>query len=171
MRVPRKVLIIGATSAIAQATARLLAAHGAEFVLWARNEEKLRSVVQDLNARFESKISTACFEFSDYEAQRAFLQRAIESLGRIDLALIAHGALPPQQNCENSVAELEQVIEDNFTSAASIATLLAEYFEKEKRGTLAAITSVAGDRGRSGNYVYGSAKSGLSTFLSLSPKT
>ena len=86
-------------------------------------------------------------------------------MGSIDVALIAHGTLPDQEEVEGDYAAVEQVLHTNFLTYASLLTVFANYFEEQKRGTIAAITSVAGDRGRRSNYVYGSAKAGASTFV------
>jgi len=84
----------------------------------------------------------------------------------LDGLLIAHGNLPDQQHCESDLKAMQQAIEINFTSAAAILTYLARHFAEQGRGVMTVISSVAGDRGRKSNYVYGSAKGALSIFLS-----
>jgi decaprenylphospho-beta-D-erythro-pentofuranosid-2-ulose 2-reductase len=86
-------------------------------------------------------------------------------MGGIDLALIAHGVLGDQQKAQADYAAAEAVLRTNFLSAVSLVTWLANYFENQKRGTLAVISSVAGDRGRKSNYVYGASKGALNVFL------
>jgi short-subunit dehydrogenase len=161
----RRVLIIGATSAIAEATARLLAEEGAAFYLVARNQERLQSVADDLCVRSANRVDTAVLEVTDYSAHAGIVEQAAATLGEIDIALIAHGTLPDQQACEASAEETRRQIEVNALSVISLLTELANRCAQQGHGTIAVISSVAGDRGRQSNYVYGCAKAAVSTFL------
>lgn len=162
---PQSVLALGATSAIAQATLRLLAERGARFYLVARNEHKLEALAADLRTRGASGVAIHALDLDDTAAHPAMLAAAAQSLGTIDLALIAHGVLGDQKECETDYAAAEAVFRTNFLSAASLVTWLANYFEALGKGTLAVISSVAGDRARRGNYVYGASKGALNLFL------
>ncbi len=93
------------------------------------------------------------------------MSQAVGALGGIDVALVAHGVLGDQTQSERDYAAAEAVLRTNFLSAVSLVTWLANYFEAERRGTIAVISSVAGDRGRRSNYVYGASKGGLNVFL------
>ncbi len=93
------------------------------------------------------------------------LAQAVTVLGGLDVALIAHGVLGDQAEAEKDFAAAEAILHTNFLSAVSLVTWLANYFEAEHRGTIAVISSVAGDRGRKSNYVYGASKGGLNIFL------
>lgn len=157
-------LIIGATSAIAQAVARRFAADGASLFLIARDQEKLHAVAEDMRVRGAQRVDTAVMDALDYAQHFAVIQRAIERQGCIDVALIAHGTLPDQKECEASFDQTRQEFETNALSVISLLTHFANYFEREKRGTIAVISSVAGDRGRQSNYVYGAAKGAVSLF-------
>ena len=161
----KRILLIGATSKIAQETARLFASEGAKLYLVARNKEKLDAVAQDLAVRGASLVETAIVDATEYHRHRDIIDRALEVLGAIDLALVAHGTLPDQRACERSFASLQDTYCDNAIGALSWLTHLANVFEAQGHGTIAAISSVAGDRGRQSNYVYGSAKAALSVFL------
>lgn len=161
----RKILIIGATSAIARATARLFAADGASLYLVARNSERLQIVYDDLTARTTGEVYSHLLDINQIEQHKQFLEAAIHSMNGLDIVLIAHGTLPDQKACESSVETTLQEIHTNFLSAVSLLTLLANHFEKKKQGGIAVISSVAGDRGRQSNYVYGSAKGALTLFL------
>jgi decaprenylphospho-beta-D-erythro-pentofuranosid-2-ulose 2-reductase len=160
-----KILIIGATSAIAQATARRFAGKGARFYLLARDAEKLDALSKDLKIRGAQSVDHAVMDVNDFAAHALTLDRATSSLGGIDLALIAHGTLGNQKECEKSTALTLQEFNTNAISVISLLTLLANEFETTGSGTIAVISSVAGDRGRQSNYVYGAAKGTLTVFL------
>lgn len=159
------VVIIGATSAIAQAVARLYAASGARFFLVARHEERLATVAADLKARGATSVETASADLADLSTHASLVARLHAALGTLDRVLIAHGTLSNQKACETDVAVLIREIGINFLSAASLLTHIANVMEPQKSGSIAVIGSVAGDRGRQSNYVYGSAKAGLAAFV------
>ena len=162
---PKAVLALGATSAIGEATLRLLAERGARFYLVARNQEKLHAVAADLHTRGASGVAMHVMDLDDTAAHAEMLAAAAQSLGTIELALLAHGVLGKQDETEASYAAAEAVVRANFLSPVSLITWLANYFESTKQGTLAVISSVAGDRGRKSNYVYGASKGALNVFL------
>lgn len=158
------VIIVGATSGIAQALARLLAQDGARLLLWGRTPEKLEIVAADLRARGASGVAVDVFDFNDFPRHAEALARA-RAKGDWSAAFICHGSLGDQKACEQDFAAAELEFRTNCLSALSFLTVLANYFEQRGGGTLAAISSVAGDRGRQSNYVYGAAKSAVTTFL------
>lgn len=160
-----KILIIGATSAIAEATARRFAQQGAKLYLLARNQERLDSLGRDLKIRGAASVSHAAFDANDFASHDAVLERAINDMGGLDMVLIAHGTLGDQKACERSFTLALQEFNTNAVSVMSLLTYLANFFEKQKHGTIAVISSVAGDRGRQSNYVYGTAKGAVSIFL------
>jgi short-subunit dehydrogenase len=160
-----KVLIAGATSAIAQAAARLWAEEGSEFFLVARNAERLKAVGADLKARGAAKVECAAADLNDFARHEGLLKEAVAQLGGLDLVFVAHGSLGDQKACEREFALAEREFRTNFLSAASILTSAANYFEACGRGAIAVLASPAGDRGRQSNYIYGSAKGALSVFL------
>ena len=161
----RRVLVIGATSAIAQATARLFAADGDALFLVARNGERLQSVADDLRVRYGVQIKTSILDVTDYAAHEGLVDQVVAAHGGLDTVLIAHGTLPDQQVCEASAEQTRREIEVNALSVISLLTHLANHFENQGHGTLAVISSVAGERGRQSNYVYGSAKAAVTVFL------
>ncbi len=161
----RKILIIGATSAIAEATARIFAARGDALFLVARNAEHLRVVVADLNIRGAARADSATLDVTDFAAHDAVIEKAERDLGGIDIALIAHGTLSDQAQCEQSADVMRREFDVNALSTLALLTTLANRMEARRSGTLAVISSVAGDRGRQSNYVYGAAKAAVSTFL------
>ena len=161
----RKVLIIGATSAIAEAAARIFAARGDALFLVARNAEHLRAVVADLNIRGAARADSATLDVTDFAAHEAVIEKAERDLGGIEIALIAHGTLSDQAQCEQAVDVMRREFDVNALSTLALLTALANRMEARHSGTLAVISSVAGDRGRQSNYVYGAAKAAVSTFL------
>jgi decaprenylphospho-beta-D-erythro-pentofuranosid-2-ulose 2-reductase len=160
-----RVLIIGATSAIAGETAKVFAQNGARLFLTGRDPAKLTAVRDDVRVRGAGQVETAELDVTRIPAHRAVIDAAIARLGGLDVALIAHGTLPNQTLCQEDPSALLDAIQVNFTATLAILTLLANYFERERSGCIAVITSVAGDRGRQSNYVYGAAKGGVERFL------
>jgi decaprenylphospho-beta-D-erythro-pentofuranosid-2-ulose 2-reductase len=160
-----RVLIIGATSAIAGETARAYAEDGARLFLTGRNAGKLVSVRDDLRVRGATQVETAVLDVSQIARHREVLDSAIAALGGLDVALIAHGVLPDQASSQQSVADTIEALHVNFTATIALLTELANYFEGQRSGCIAVIASVAGDRGRQSNYVYGAAKGGVERFL------
>lgn len=161
----QRIAIFGATSAIALGAARILAQRGDSLFLVARDTKKLDVVATDLRARGASAVYTAVADLSETYQHRGLIDSALSSLGGLDVVFIAYGTLPDQKACEQDFKLAHQEIQTNFLSVASLSHLAASYFEGVSKGTIAVIGSVAGDRGRQSNYVYGSAKGGLSIFL------
>jgi decaprenylphospho-beta-D-erythro-pentofuranosid-2-ulose 2-reductase len=161
----KKIVIIGATSAIATEVARLFALEGAALFIAGRTEDKLERLANDLRIRGASAVHTGLFSGRDLASHDQLLERAYHALGEIDAALIAHGNLPKQKECEHTWAPAEESFIANLLSPIAFLTWLANYFEKRGAGNITVISSVAGDRGRQSNYIYGSAKGGLSIFL------
>ena len=161
----QKILIIGATSAIAEATARRWAARGAALFLVGRKAERLELIAADLRVRGAASVACQAQDACARDAHEAMLCAAEQAMGGLDVALIAHGSLPDQKACEASVELTLQEIDTNALSVIALLTRLATRFEAQGHGSLAVISSVAGDRGRQSNYVYGAAKGMLTLFL------
>jgi NADP-dependent 3-hydroxy acid dehydrogenase YdfG len=148
----KRILIVGATSAIAAASSRLWAAGGARFFLVARDAEKLDALASDLAARGAPEVIPFQMDANDTSAHAAMIRQAFQSFDGLDIALIAHGTLPDQAACERDAALTLREFSLNGLSVIALLTGLAPCFERQKSGALAVITSVAGDRGRPGNY-------------------
>ena len=161
----KKVLVIGATSAIAEASARIWAARGASLFLVGRRAARLEMIADDLRVRGAATVGCYTLDCCDVAAHAAMLDAATGALGGLDVALIAHGSLPDQRACEASVELTQKEINTNGVSVVALATLLGQRLAQQGSGTLAVISSVAGDRGRQSNYVYGAAKGMVSLFL------
>src|ERR1700729_788840 len=162
---PRKILVLGATSGIAEATCRIWATQGASLFLVARNAEKLAAVATDLRTRGASYVDTAVADLDDTDQHPALLAHAINSLTGMDVAYLAHGVLGDQPQAEQDFNTAAHILHTNLIAPISLLTWLANYCVQRHAGTLAVISSVAGDRGRKSNYLYGTSKAGLSAFL------
>ncbi|HRC60218.1 MAG TPA: SDR family oxidoreductase [Candidatus Propionivibrio aalborgensis] len=161
----QRILIIGSTSAIAEATARLWAARRDTLFLVGRKPDRLDVIAADLRVRGATSVGCYTMDACDTPAHAAMLEAAVSAMGGLDVALIAHGSLPDQKACEVSVDQTLKEIDTNGLSVIALATLLGEKFAAQGSGSLAVIGSVAGDRGRQSNYVYGAAKGMVSLFL------
>jgi len=161
----KNIVIIGATSAIAIACARQWGAQGARFCLLARNEERLQQVAADLTARGAQLAAYQRLDIDQLDAHAAVLAQCMAELGSIDIALVAPGTLPDQEACQKDAAVAVREFNTNAVSVIALLTPLANMLEAQGHGVLAVISSVAGDRGRPSNYLYGSAKAALSAFL------
>jgi decaprenylphospho-beta-D-erythro-pentofuranosid-2-ulose 2-reductase len=162
----QKILIIGATSAIAEATARRYASRGARLYLVARNAQRLQDMQADLLVRGAKSVQTSILDVNDIASHEGMLQNAWALFGNIDVALIAHGTLPDQEACTQSVTTAGHEFSTNAGSTIALLIPIANRMQAARRGTIAVISSVAGDRGRASNYLYGASKAAVSTFLS-----
>ena len=156
-------LIIGATSDIGRAIARRLARDGCALQLAARHAEDLAEEVQDMRARTAGAVTAHRCDVLDADGGVSLLD-ALEVLP--DVAVCVVGLLGDQQAAQGDGAVAQRVMRTNYVGPALLLAALAERFEQRGRGVLAGVSSVAGDRGRASNYVYGSAKAGFSAFLS-----
>jgi len=162
----RKIIVFGANSAIAQAAVRILADQGHSLYLVGRDPTKLKAVCDDLTTRGVKLAGSKALDLNDCSMHPAVLAEANAALGGYDTVFIAHGELGDQAEAQKSFAALHRILETNFLSQASLLTYVANHFEAQKKGTIAVISSVAGDRGRQSNYAYGTAKGAMSVFLS-----
>jgi len=159
-----RVLILGAGSGIAQATARLYAGEGAVIGLAGRNMQRLEEIADDLRVRGATRVQTLEVDFAT-AAVPAVLAGMVEALGGLDHAILAYGVLGDQAAAEDDLAAARTIIDVNFGSTAVWTLALAGLLERQGRGSLVVLGSVAGDRGRRSNYVYGAAKAGMATLV------
>lgn len=161
----KKILIVGASSAMAGACARLWAAQGHQLHLVGRHDDLLAAQAADLRVRGAGSASHAVLDANDFDAHGPMLDAASTAMAGLDTVLIAHGTLSDQAACEQDVARTMHELRTNGLSVIALATQIANRFERQRHGTLVVIGSVAGDRGRQSNYVYGSAKGLVAIFL------
>ncbi|MBI4847170.1 MAG: SDR family oxidoreductase [Nitrospirae bacterium] len=161
-----KIAVFGACSTIAYETLKLFAKDGAAFYLCDRDEDELKRLSGDLSVRGAGDVGYSVFNALDERSISEAVENILSKHPDLDGLFIAYGTLPDQKRCETDIREMNKAFTINFTSTASILTQMADHFVKQKHGTIAVISSVAGDRGRESNYVYGSVKSALTAFTS-----
>jgi len=156
------ILILGASSDIAQELARLYAEEGFSLYLASRDVNFLRRLTNDLNIRYGTEAKPLFFDATSYETHSEFYQKLTpKPLG----AVVAFGYLGNQLKAQNDFNEARKIIETNFLGAVSILEIIAKDFEERKAGFIIGISSVAGERGRQSNYIYGAAKAAFSIYL------
>jgi short-subunit dehydrogenase len=158
------VVILGATSGIAEATARLYAQEGASLLLAGRNAGRLAEIATDLKLRGAAQVETEAVDLAAAEPGQC-LGAFAERLGGIDHVLLAYGTMTEQAEAAGSPAKTAEMLTINFTSAAAWALAAAEIFEAQGHGSLVVLGSPAGDRGRRKNFIYGASKAGLATLV------
>jgi len=162
---PRRILVLGATSGIAEACIRIWAERGENLYLVARNADRLAAVAADARTRGANYVDFAVADLDQTAIHPDLLAHAINSLAGLDVAYLALGVLGEQPKAERTFEEAGKILHTNFVAPVSLLTWLANYCAQRHSGTLAVLSSVAGDRGRKSNYGYGSSKAGLSAFL------
>lgn len=158
------VLVLGATSPVARALALCFAREGATLYLAARDQSEAARIAQDITVRTGAAAQAGSFQATDYASHPTVIRGAREAMGCLDGVIVAFGMLGDETVAQHDAAHAVAVIEQNFTSAASILTVAADHFDGQQTGFIIVIGSVAGDRGRARNYVYGSAKGALALF-------
>lgn len=159
----RRVLLLGATSAIAAEAAVLYARRGDRLHLVGRNPDKLAAVAARCAP---ATVTTATADFTRLDANAGIVRDALDALGgRVDVALIAHGDLGDQLASEQDFDAARAILDTNLTSVVALLVPLANAMEAQRSGRLGVITSVAAERGRPRNYTYGAAKAALNTYL------
>ncbi|MCP5006940.1 MAG: SDR family oxidoreductase [Planctomycetes bacterium] len=157
------VLIIGAKSDIAKATARTYAENGYNLYLAARRSHELEKFARDVHIRTQKDVKCVDLDILDYASHEAFYDALeVKPLGVIS----AVGYLGKQEKAQSDFKEAQKIIDTNYTGVVSLLNIIADEFEKRKSGFIVGISSVAGDRGRKSNYVYGSSKAALTAYLS-----
>lgn len=159
------VLILGATSAIARSAAHAWAEKGYSLYLAARNGFELERLAADIKVRFQVDVRQGLFDAEAMDTHAKFFDTVVQSVGELAGVLVAFGDLGETKGAMNDFHLAKEIIDRNFTGACSILTYCANYFAKQGKGFMIGISSVAGDRGRQSNYIYGAAKGGFSLFL------
>lgn len=161
----KNIIIIGATSAMATEVAKLYAMENANLYLLARNMDKLDLLKKDLTVRGARSVHLASFDANNLAQHPQIIDQAFQTIGNVDVLLVAHGSLPNQELCQQDASIAIQELNTNGVSVVSLLTHAANKMEAQQSGNITVITSVAGDRGRQSNYLYGAAKGMVSTFL------
>jgi len=161
-----KIVILGATSPIARILAARFAAGGARLYLGARDTEEASRIASDLAIRTGATAFAGSFEATDFAAHQGMLDRAVAELGGLDGVVVCFGTLANEEVAQTDSHETLASLHQNFTAAAAMMTLAARRLEQQGAGFIIVIGSVAGDRGRARNYVYGAAKAAVTTYAS-----
>lgn len=160
----KRILILGATSEIAEAAARLYAHEGARFLLAGRNAARLSDIASDLRVRGAGQADIDAVDLVTADVERC-MARWVSALGGLDLVILAYGVLGDQRAAEGDLGQAAVTIDTNFRSASLWCIASANHFEAAGKGLLVVIGSVAGDRGRQSNYLYGATKAGLAVLV------
>lgn len=158
------ILILGATSSIARAIARCLAAQGKNLYLAARDAEELTRISQDIKLRYAVQVNHAVFDAELSATHADFWQNVLQSSPNLTGIIFAFGYTAEKEN-RYDYAQIQKVITSNFSGAICLLELAANYFASKEKGCILALSSVSGDRGRQSNYPYGAAKAALNTYL------
>lgn len=157
-------LVLGANSDVAIAVVKRFAKdENISVCLASRNMELLEKKAKDMEIRHNIRSQAVAFDAVDFASHQAFYENLSE---KPDIIVLAFGYVGDQSEAQADFSEAQRIVDSNFIGAASILEIIAADFEKRKRGTIVAISSVAGDRGRQSNYFYGSAKAALTSYLS-----
>lgn len=161
----KRIVIFGASSAIAIETARCFAKEGASFLLVGRRENALKDIAADLQTRGASECHFVVQDLADPRLHSKMFKEIDSIFPDYNVVFVAHGILGDQEECQKSYKKTYELLRVNLLGVISILTEVANRFEKQKSGQIGVITSVAGDRGRKSNYVYGTSKAALTVFL------
>lgn len=157
------VLIIGAKSDIAKEIARIYARHGYHLYLTGRNIDSLQEFANDIKIRNDVDVQLKTLDVTIFDSHQDFYQSLSP---KPEGVIVVSGYMAEQAICENDFSETLNTINVNYIGAVSLLNIFANNFEQRKQGFIVGISSVAGDRGRKTNYIYGSAKAGFTAYLS-----
>lgn len=158
-------VIVGATSEIARAVARELAKEGGQFVVAARDVEDLNLLAADISLRTGAHVTAIPFDVTDFDQHESFFSRCLAAMGSIEGVVLCQGFMADQQQAADDWSLARQMIDVNYTSAVALGNRFAKHLAPLGRGYICGVSSVAGDRGRQSNYLYGSTKAGFSAYL------
>lgn len=162
----KSVVILGATSTIARATAHAFASDGYNIVLGDIEPIENEIIAADIRTRFDVATHAIAFDATAFETHKKVLKDCENAFGEMPEGIVlCFGYMAEQEDAQKDFNKLQQTIDINFTGAASILEKFATRFEKRRHGFITVLSSVAGDRGRQSNYIYGSAKAGLTAYL------
>lgn len=165
MTTARKVLILGATSAMARATAAAFARRGDSLYLAARDADEAARIAADLEVRYQVSACHGAFDITDIDSHTGFVKQVVNAIGGIDGVVLAAGFMAEQADAAADFKQVEKMVQVNYLGAMSVLDQCARYLQEQQSGFIVGISSVAGDRGRQSNYYYGSTKGALSIYL------
>ncbi|HXS35432.1 MAG TPA: SDR family oxidoreductase [Flavipsychrobacter sp.] len=157
------VLLLGATSDIATAIARNFAQNKYDVILAGRDTEALKALKSDIQIRYSVKANVVQFDAANFSEHNSFYNNLPF---HPDVTICVFGYLGDQKKASSDWAEAQRIVQTNYTGAMSILNIISEDYAVKNKGTIVGISSVAGERGRQSNYIYGSAKAGFTAYLS-----
>ena len=160
-----EVLILGPNSGIGRAIAHELARTGRQLILAGRDTRQIHTMAADLHIRYGIQAAIRSFDALDFASHQAFFEACLDGKERLAGIILCFGAMSDQTDAERDFSLAKQMIDVNYSAYVSILNLAASYFKRRRSGFICAISSVAGDRGRKSNFIYGSSKAALSTYL------
>lgn len=160
------IVILGPTSAIARAVAGVFAAKGHALVLAGRDTEEIETMAADLGVRYGVSVHGLPWDATYFDTHAQVVEACAELLDdSIEGVVLCSGYMPEQEDAQTDWDNARRTIDVTYTGSVSMLNIFATRFESQRHGFICAISSVAGDRGRQSNYLYGSAKAGLSAYL------
>jgi decaprenylphospho-beta-D-erythro-pentofuranosid-2-ulose 2-reductase len=154
----KSILILGATSSIAKACAEIFASSHYRLFLAGRDLFEIERLAKDLQIRFKLQVDYAYFDITAFNTHLCFFEKVLAKMGNVQGVVMAVGSL--SKKCSPT-----EIIATNFSGPVSILELCTNYLAEQKEGFIVGLSSVAGDRGRQSNYIYGASKSALTTYL------
>jgi decaprenylphospho-beta-D-erythro-pentofuranosid-2-ulose 2-reductase len=161
----QSILVLGGGSDIALATCRRLAPRAQNIVLAARKPETLEGAAGELRRAGAQAVDAVAFDATDYGSHEAFVTRVFDQYGDFDIVLIAFGVLGDQAEAERNGRAAREIVDSNYTGAVSVGVPVAQRLRDQGHGTIVVLSSVAGERARRSNFVYGSSKAGVDAFF------
>jgi short-subunit dehydrogenase len=160
------VLILGATSAIAREVAAEFASHRFDLILAGRDRVELEALAADASLRYGARVQTQVFDILDFENLPGTLSACLSGAGEeLEGVVVSVGYLGDQAAAQSDPCQARRILEINFVGCVLALNVVAEHLERRRKGFICALSSVAGDRGRQSNYLYGAAKGGFSIYL------
>lgn len=158
----QSVLVLGGTSEIGAATVRkLVERRSARVVLAARKPESCDTIAAELRTAGAASVDAVAFDATDFSSHESFVRQTFDRFGDFDVVIIAFGVLGDQERAEHDAATAVDIVQTNYTGVVSVSVPLVERLREQGHGSLVLLSSVAGERVRRSNFVYGSSKAGI----------
>jgi short-subunit dehydrogenase len=159
------ILIVGVTSGIGKALAHQYAKQKHPLILTGRDLAEMERIASDIRIRYQIPVNVKTIDAESFDTHSDFFASCVEEAGKLSGMFLVHGYMVDQEIAQKDFMKAKKMIDVNFTSYVSLLETAARYFEGERSGFIGVITSVAGDRGRKSNYIYGSSKGALSVYV------
>ena len=159
----KTVLILGGNSDVGKSLAKDFSKLGSNLILTTRKKDQLNFLKSDLEIRYEISCDIKLFDVLDFKSHKSFYKNLKT---KPDIVITCIGYLDNQGDSQNDFEESLRAIQSNFTGLVSILNIISNDFEKKGSGVIVGVSSVAGDRGRGSNYIYGSSKAAFTSYLS-----